>query len=316
MAKVSGWFRSKEKLILVGICSLLMVSWIIMPSLASLFRSRRGPAGEIFGREVSVGELRGLDVNLRTDQALQQVPGSAGARPWVMLMWSEEAKNCGITVSDEEVSEYLKARFPSSAQGGFDPGAYERLLSDWRVSAAEFESGIRTQLSAMKLMESIVNSVAMSTEEAWAWYARNRQQAKAAYIKLRAKDFMPLVTVTGKEMRDTYEAFADKKAESDEFDPSRPQRQRSQKDPFGRGYLQPRKYKIKYIMAPDEKYADEVLITERQVRAYYEKNKDRDYKLNPPGPAQDGSTDKSNKTSQPTTSPWPTWPRASKRSCV
>lgn len=291
MAKSGGWFRANEKVILAVLCSILMASWLILPRLRDLLTGSDDIVGEIFGEEVSRRELHALAANLEADPPREGEAESFLLTPWVMLVWAEEAKRCGITVTDEEVAEYLEERFRTSSDESFDGRLYQDFLRDQRLPAGAYEDAVHVRLAAGKLLETIWNSAALPTEEAWTWHARDTQKVKAAYIRLRAKDFLDVVKVTEKEIRDTYERFADKKPEKDP-------------EGFGRGYLEPRKVKIEYVIAPSDKYTKDPLITERQVRAYYEQNKERDFKVRPPDSTDDKKGDKAGKDKKPTYQPF------------
>jgi hypothetical protein len=261
-AKLNQWFRAKTKVIFIIICVVIMVVWFV--PIDRLLEGTGGTKGTIFGEGVPAGTVDSLAHMLfyLGGQQGRDAQYLAYAQTWESLILAHEAESYGINVSDEDIRTALMGRF-ASAQGGLDMDVYGAFLAEIQTPRPQFEKGLRTFIAANKMLAVVRDSMLMTEDEAWLWYARDKQWAKAAYIQLRGEDFAPFVSLNPEEIQRFYQTYADR-------DPDM--------DPNGVGYLQPERVKIEYVMLPFAGILDTVEVTDEEVGKYYEEHKE-EYKL-------------------------------------
>ena len=215
------------------------------------------------------------------------------AQAWQTLILAEEAKWYGISAGDDQVAEFLKMRFPAESGMGYNAKEYAAFLERPGIPAQAFESSLKTVLTAAALRRTVLRSVTLPEDEAWLWYARDNERVMADYIALRAEALAPLVVADDKSVQEFYEEHKDTPPD---------------RDPNDVGYLEPEQVSIEYVLCPFSRYLDSVVVTQQQVKAYYDAHKDQ-YRIR--APAQRPS-----RMSRPSSSRWPRWPRRSRPICA
>jgi hypothetical protein len=263
MAGMNKWMREQAKWFLIIICVIIMVTWLVPWNY--LFRRAPGAQGKIFGKAVPAQTVEAL---ARTLSSLSSRPPNletARAQAWQMLILAEEAKRYGISAGGDEITELLKMRFPAESGVGYDANAYAMFLQRTGIPEQAFESSLKTYLTAIALVRTVLKSVTLPEDEAWLWYARDNERVQAEYIALRAEAFAPLVAADDKSLQEFYEEHAS-------IPPER--------DPNGAGYLEPEQVSIEYVLCPYSRYLDSAVVTQQQVKAWYEAHKDQ-YRVRP-----------------------------------
>jgi hypothetical protein len=264
MADVNAWMRKKAGLFLVVICVIIMVVWLV--PFNYLLARTPGPQGKIFGKVVPAQKVEALIRTLSSLSQRQLGAELARAEAWQTLILVEEAKRYGISAGDDEVAEFLKMRFPVESGVGYNTKEYAMFLERVGLPEQAFESSLKTRLTALTLMQTVLMSVTLPEDEAWLWYARDNERIEADYVSLRAEAFAPLVLTDDKSVQEFYE-------EHKNTPPDR--------DPNGVGYLEPEQVSIEYLLCPVSRYLDTVVVTQQQVKAYYDAHKDQ-YRLRVP----------------------------------
>jgi len=265
MTDVNTWMREKAKWFLIGICVIIMVTWLVPWN--NLLSRPIGQQGKIFGKAVPAQKVDALAKTLSLLSPRRPDVQTARALAWRALILAEEAKWYGINPGDDQVTERLKMLFPVESGMGYDAKEYAAFLERNGIPEQAFESSLKTVLTAGALLETVLRSVTLPEGEAWLWYARDNERVMAEYIALRAEAFAPLVAADDKSVQDFYE----------EHKNSPPDR-----DPNGVGYLEPEQVSIEYILCPYSRYLDSAVVTQQQVNAYYDAHKDQ-YRM--PAPA-------------------------------
>jgi hypothetical protein len=263
MAGMNKWMREKAKWFLIGICVIIMVTWLVPWN--NLLSRSPGAQGKIFGKGVPAQTVEALARTLSSLISRQSNLETARAQAWQMLILAEEAKRYGISAGDDEVAELLKMRFPAESRVGYDANAYAMFLQRTGIPEQAFESSLKTYLTAVALVRTVLKSVTLPEDEAWLWYARDNERVQAEYIALRAEAFAPLVVADDKSLREFYEEHAS-------IPPER--------DPNGAGYLEPEQVSIEYVLCPYSRYLDSAVVTQQEVKAWYDAHKDQ-YRVRP-----------------------------------
>ena len=255
-----------------------MVVFVGGGSLMNLLSTDSVEGGRIFDKSVSSRELKAMARRLFAFQPRQGLPEHVLiAKSWDLLILNEEAKRYGIEVSDADILNYLKQRFPAKSGGGLDDAAYQAHLQQLRLPQPEYERGLKAMLTAQFLQKAVVNNVTLPKEEAWLWYSRDDEKIKVRYTQLRAEDLARLVKFEEQELKDFYQKHADI-----------PQGQGAGRP----GYQEPEKVQIEYVLAPFKKYAAAAKVADKQIKDYYEANK-KNYLLPKKGKKQADKEDKS-----------------------
>ena len=107
------------------------------------------------------------------------------ARGWILDMMIEQvlteqaAGEAGITVSDQEVEQYMQDMIAES--GGED--AFRAMLEAWGQSYEQAKREIRAQLIGMQMTERVVTQVPESTEQVHARHILVDTQEEAQHLK-------------------------------------------------------------------------------------------------------------------------------------
>lgn len=268
LTKFNLFMRTKAKWFLVGICVIIMITWLVLPYLLGRETPSRMQGAKVYGKSVSPERLEMIARSLRlimparTDEEAKRVYAMAIET----VIFEQEAKRYGVSASDEDIDTFLKRAFGSAGGKDFDEQMYLDRLQQFRLTRKDFEDSMRAYLTGQLLQETVIRSISLPDEEAWFWYSRENEQVKAAYIQIAVDSLMPLVKADESELR----AFYTKYEESNPKD-----------DPKGIGYQEPKLIKIEYILAPYDRYGKQAVITEQQIAAYYEANKAR-FRVGPP----------------------------------
>ncbi len=126
----------------------------------------------------------------------------------------QEARRVGVDVSPLELrkqAETIKAFQDES--GKFDPGAYTRILEAQRMSPAEFEKNLASDILRGKVYEMVTEPVWVEAGEARRRYDFIREQRVLDYIFLPSANFAKEVAIKPEEAQRYYEdhksAFAE-----------------------------------------------------------------------------------------------------------
>jgi len=272
MSKVNVWLRKKQTLILAVLCSVLMVSWYGGSQLIGALSRGVGKTstGTLFGRKVPAREFMALQWRVyRLAQMSKVPPDIVTAKAWETLLLAEEARRCGLEVTEADVRDLIRRRFPGRSGSGLDEHAYAAFLDRIGLAAAEYEKLMRDLLMSNLLEEMVLTSVVLPKDEAWLWYSRENRTTQVRYIRLRGEDLAPLCTASDAEVRNFYEEKADTPRERG-------------------GYQEPERVQIEYVMAPLAKYAEEVKVTDAEIREYYDSHRD-EFRIE--APAEDKETE-------------------------
>jgi peptidyl-prolyl cis-trans isomerase D len=163
-------------------------------------------------------------------------------------MLALEADRQGFAASDDEVREIIM-NHPSFQQGGTFIGqqAYLSLLQRTGMTAAEFETQLRTDIVRQKLQSFVTDGIVIDPIDLEDEYRKRNEQADLDYVFVRSADFAAETEITDEQARQYYEAH---------------------KNDFAR----PVQRRARFITFTPQLFSATVTVTEREIERYYNQN--------------------------------------------
>lgn len=170
-------------------------------------------AGTILGKKVSAEEF-GKAYQAVYTQALIRFGDKFSdisrflnleAETWDRLILLREAAKKKIKASDEEVVQAIEQYAFFQRDGHFDPLLYNDILRyAFRVSARDFEEGIRDNLKFITLFQQITAPIAVTDQEVLESFRRENEKIQASYILVTPEQFQKDVSFNGEEAKNYY----------------------------------------------------------------------------------------------------------------
>jgi len=122
---------------------------------------------------------------------------------------AQQAKDLGIVVTDQELSEAI-AKSPQFQQNGsFDFDYYKRLVENgYGMGVPRFEDAWRRDMLRAKVLQSVLNGAQVSDDEVRAYYVAQHESASIAYVKLTGFMFRDKAQATDAEAEEYAKAHA------------------------------------------------------------------------------------------------------------
>ena len=122
---------------------------------------------------------------------------------------AQQAKDLGIVVTNEELSDAI-AKSPQFQQNGsFDFDYYKRLVENgYGMSVPRFEDAWRRDMLRAKVLQSVLNGAQVSDDEVRAWYVAQHESASIAYVKFTGFMFRDQAQATPAEAEEYAKAHA------------------------------------------------------------------------------------------------------------
>jgi len=161
---------------------------------------------------------------------------------------SELAKDMGLLASDQEVRDKIIS-FPGLQQDGkfigFDE--YQRRLAWNRISLADFEGSLRKDIILNKVIQVITMGVAVTPDEVWQNYQKEKESAKVEYLVLEKSK----VELTQKPQVAEAQSYFEKNKDK---------------------YKIPEKREAAYVFLKTDDLKKEVELGESEIESYYKDN--------------------------------------------
>jgi peptidyl-prolyl cis-trans isomerase D len=253
---LEGIVRHQKKFLLI-LAAILMVVFLIGPSIPTFFGGLAGPrhAGLIFGEKVSLKEF--ADAHARMVRFSPRDRTISPEEVWDRLCRLKLARKLGIRVSDQEVREHIIEELKAAyGENSVTDETYGRFLKDSYLTAEQYEGTVRENLVLRKLLVFLSSSIKVTSEEVWRDYKREHDSFKVTYIEIPFKLFVDEIPpVTEKEIQFYYDENKEE-------------------------FRMPETIKVGYYAALAKDFEQEVRITDEMVRQYYEENRER-YRITP-----------------------------------
>jgi peptidyl-prolyl cis-trans isomerase D len=159
----------------------------------------------------------------------------------------QEARNLGLTVSDDDLAHHL-AKIPEFQNGGrFNKDRYLQVLQANRLMPAQFEEEQRDQLTIQRLYTVILDAVHVTDDEVRERYRIEQEKINLNYIKLAVSDFHSQVKLTEDDIKKYYEGNKE-------------------------SFKEPLKVQVEYLAYPYDQFTPSVDVSEQEIEAYYKAN--------------------------------------------
>jgi len=119
------------------------------------------------------------------------------------MLLQHEIERLHISVSDEEVQDYLKRDPAFYTDGKFDPAKWNAQISNPRIDA--IAENVRESLIMQKLMDIIQSAARVTEEEIAREYQRRNEKVSVEFIALKSSDFAGDMEISPEEMEAYYE---------------------------------------------------------------------------------------------------------------
>lgn len=159
----------------------------------------------------------------------------------------QEARDLGLTVSDDDLAHHLTTIPEFQIDGRFSKDRYVQVLQANRLMPAQFEEEQRDQLTIQRVYTLILDAVHVTDAEVRDLYRIEREKINLNYIKLPVGDFLSQVKLTDDDIHKYYE-----------------RNKESLKEPL--------RVQIDYLVYPYERFMASVEVSENAIEEYYQAN--------------------------------------------
>lgn len=155
-------------------------------------------AGTIFGKKISAEDFGKayqsvyVQALIRFGDKFSEISRflNLEAETWDRLILLREAAKRKIKASDEEVVQAIEQYAFFQRDGHFDPLLYNDILRyAFRVSARDFEEGIRDNLKFITLFQQITSPVAVTGQEVLEAFRRDNEKIQVSYALVTPEQF-------------------------------------------------------------------------------------------------------------------------------
>jgi peptidyl-prolyl cis-trans isomerase D len=162
----------------------------------------------------------------------------------------QEARRIGLDVTEQELQEKILTYPAFQLNGQFSEGRYRTLLSQYRMTAEEFEAGVAETLLTEKISQFLTTFASTTKQGVLDQYTYLNEKINIRYVQFQRDSFKDDVQI-------------DQAAMASYFEENKGQ------------YLIPEKIKIATIEFDPAGFESSVFVPEQQVVDYYDMNMDR-----------------------------------------
>jgi len=160
---------------------------------------------------------------------------------------SQEAKRLGLRVTEDEVKQAIMAYAAFQVNGQFSMRRYQSLLQRNRMEPEDFEAAMAQELLYNKLRQFLSAFVPVTDDELKDYYRFDHEKIKVSFVRFGVEEFKEAVRteVTPEKVNAYFKEHRE-------------------------AYRVPEKIKLAYLEVDPASFEDQVDITDREIRTYYE----------------------------------------------
>jgi peptidyl-prolyl cis-trans isomerase D len=186
--------------------------WFLVPGMNNTDTLNADNVADVGGQPVSVDEVRQQMTRMASAQQMPPQFMSYYARQIVENLVFEkmleiEAKRLGISVTEAEVADRIKAMLPPTAieNGAIKMDVYESLVSQNGGTVKEFETAIQQGMLQEKVQELVTSTVSVSPEEIQLEFLRKNEKIKLEYAVIHPDSLESQVQASDADLSAYYE---------------------------------------------------------------------------------------------------------------
>ena len=157
-----------------------------------------------------------------------------------------EAERLGLTASDAEVAAAVREQNKPEEGKPFDQAKYEQSVMEQFGSIADYEQGVRDDLSSKKLNAFLTSGVTVSEEDVLNDFQKKNSKFDLSYVSVSSSDLAKTITPTDAELRDYFE---------------------KNKSSY---YISVPQKKIKYVFVNTAKIGEKLQISDADIKSEYD----------------------------------------------
>lgn len=286
MASPFRIFRKHQRILIAVLGLMAMIAFVFLsgPVLDTLLSgSARNPVRvetAAFG-DLHLSEIDGLRTQrqvmlnflARVKDTLSRTEGARGQSVWMVerflgpeplseeavvdtWLYAKQAERLGVVITNDAINAFIR----EITEDRITKHQLGQMVAGMRVNQRAFFEVLRHELLAMRLQMMFETSLRGATPgQRWDYYTRLKRQARVEVLPVPVASFTDEIETPDES---TLRAFFE--AHKDDFPyPSSPEP----------GFHQPHRVALRYLMGDPEAYAASDVISEEEVRQYYEENK-------------------------------------------
>lgn len=156
-----------------------------------------------------------------------------------------EAARGNLTLTDDELRNYLLGIGAFLDNGKFSRERYEEFVRSQRMTTPEFETRLRSDLVLRQLTEAIESTAIVSKTSLARWQSINEQEREVAETVFRPAQFLSEVKITPDAIKQYYEAN-------------------------GKTFEEPQQVSAEYLVLSLDKLAEQSTASEEDIKAWYD----------------------------------------------
>lgn len=164
----------------------------------------------------------------------------------------QEARNLGLTATDDDLAEQLATAPEFQVGGRFSKDRYLQILQTNRLLPAQFEEEQRDQLTIQRLYSVLVDSVHVTEAEVRDRYTIDQEKINLSYVKLPISSFTSQVKLSEEDVKQYYERNKE-------------------------ALKQPLKIQIEYLTYPYERFEPSGQVSDKEIEDYYQANREEKF---------------------------------------
>jgi peptidyl-prolyl cis-trans isomerase D len=161
----------------------------------------------------------------------------------------QEARNLGLTATDDDLAEQLATAPEFQVGGRFSKDRYLQILQTNRLLPAQFEEEQRDQLTIQRLYSVLVDSVHVTEAEVRDRYKIDQEKINLSYIKLPIGSFTSQVKLSEEDIKQYYERNKE-------------------------SLKQPLKIQVEYLTYPFARFEPSGQSSDKEIEDYYQANRE------------------------------------------
>jgi peptidyl-prolyl cis-trans isomerase D len=164
----------------------------------------------------------------------------------------KSAEKLGLSVTDYELAQSVFNTPAFQTDNRFDPKKYARMLTNNRTDKLLYEKDLRENLLSEKYIQLLTSGVLVSQQFVKDEYRRYKTQMTVKVVEYTPELFSDDVKLSDAELNDYYEGHKNE-------------------------FQQKKQFAIKYFPLKVSDSSDKVIVRDKEVKRYYEKNKAREF---------------------------------------